>query len=57
MRYEEWANTIRMPVAFRAAANCRISSCVYGLAVHWSWFLRKIWTTEQPASCPRSSAR
>src|SRR5439155_22397797 len=34
-----------------------MSSAVYGLALHWRWFLRKIWTTEQPTSRPRHRAR
>src|SRR6266849_1779548 len=46
-----------MRVAFHASRKRRMSSSVYGAAVHWSWFLRKIWTTEQPTSSPRSRAR
>src|SRR6266852_191541 len=46
-----------MRVAFHASRKRRISSSVYGAAVHWSWFLRKICTTEQPTSRPRSRAR
>src|SRR5260370_35711045 len=46
-----------MRVAFHASRKRRMSSSVYGAAVHWSWFLRKICTTEQPTSRPRSRAR
>src|SRR5215470_8816358 len=46
-----------MPLAFQAARNSRTSLSVYGRATHWSWFLRKICTTEQPTARPRSRAR
>src|SRR5512146_2211392 len=46
-----------MPLARQAARNSRTSLSAYGRALHWRWFLRKICTTEQPTSSPRSSAR
>src|SRR5438309_1595507 len=46
-----------MPVARHAALNAAISSAEYGRATHWSWFFRKICTTEHPTSRPRQSAR